>query len=242
MTDAAVLPWHEVGSRPVDGDRRRRRHASRSRRWSRWSPACRRGSPATRYVLTDAGDLPSVVRRRVDQTVVASQRVAAARQGRGAAGGAPDPRSGGAGVDRSCSTTTPTARTRRSARRPGRSWPRPWPRSSPELTSRSARGVAAHLALERGRRRRRRGPAPCRRGSAGAGRPWRAPRRAGSARTARGRRGRRARSRHRNRRGRTASPRGPPGQASGIGDHATCGVRRPRRRPGEPLDGARRRP
>jgi hypothetical protein len=30
--------------------------------------------PPTRYLLTDAGDLPSVVRKRVDQTVVASQR------------------------------------------------------------------------------------------------------------------------------------------------------------------------
>jgi hypothetical protein len=30
--------------------------------------------PATRYVLADRGDLPAVVRRRVDQTVVASRR------------------------------------------------------------------------------------------------------------------------------------------------------------------------
>ncbi|MCV2489761.1 hypothetical protein OF117_10345 [Geodermatophilus sp. YIM 151500] len=30
--------------------------------------------PAVRYVLDEAGDLPAVVRRRVDQTVVASQR------------------------------------------------------------------------------------------------------------------------------------------------------------------------
>jgi hypothetical protein len=31
--------------------------------------------PARRFALTDAGDLPATVRRRVDETVVASQRV-----------------------------------------------------------------------------------------------------------------------------------------------------------------------
>jgi hypothetical protein len=70
---AAVLPWHEVG------------HA----RWTATNdgggsfevvaleeaePGVQVRQPARRYVLTDTGDLPSVVRKRVDQTVVASQR------------------------------------------------------------------------------------------------------------------------------------------------------------------------
>jgi hypothetical protein len=70
---AAVLPWHEVG------------HA----RWMATNdgggtfevtalveaePGVQVRQPTTRYVLTDAGDLPSVVRKRVDQTVLASRR------------------------------------------------------------------------------------------------------------------------------------------------------------------------
>ena len=70
---AAVLPWHEVG------------HA----RWTATNdgggtfeitalveaePGVQVRQQPTRYVLTDAGDLPSVVRKRVDQTVVASRR------------------------------------------------------------------------------------------------------------------------------------------------------------------------
>jgi hypothetical protein len=69
----ALLPWHEVG------------HA-------KWSAATADGGtfavtpleevepgvqarrPIRRYELGDAGDLPAVVRRRVDQTVVVSQR------------------------------------------------------------------------------------------------------------------------------------------------------------------------
>jgi hypothetical protein len=73
VTDAAVLPWHQVG------------HA----RWTATNdgggsfevvalaevePGVQVRQPPTRYVVTDAGDLPSVVRKRVDQTVVASQR------------------------------------------------------------------------------------------------------------------------------------------------------------------------
>ena len=74
VTDAAVLlAWHEVG------------HA----RWTATNdgggsfevtalvevePGVQVRQPAKRYVLGDAGDLPSVVRKRVDQTVVASQR------------------------------------------------------------------------------------------------------------------------------------------------------------------------
>lgn len=72
VADAVVLPWHEVAE-------------------ARWSKAGDGGSfvvtalvevepgvqarrPQQRYLLTDAGDLPAVVRRRVDQTVVSSQR------------------------------------------------------------------------------------------------------------------------------------------------------------------------
>ena len=71
-TPARVLPWHEVGQ-------------------ARWSaagdggnftitplaevePGVQARGPAERYVLSDAGELPAVVRRRVDQTVVASRR------------------------------------------------------------------------------------------------------------------------------------------------------------------------
>jgi hypothetical protein len=73
VTDAEVLPWHEVAE-------------------ARWAasadgggsfvvtslvevePGVQARQPARRYVVTEAGDLPAVVRRRVDQTVVASQR------------------------------------------------------------------------------------------------------------------------------------------------------------------------
>jgi hypothetical protein len=37
-------------------------------------PGVQTRQPARRFVLTDAGDLPATVRRRVDETVVASQR------------------------------------------------------------------------------------------------------------------------------------------------------------------------
>ncbi|SFT82736.1 hypothetical protein SAMN05660657_03338 [Geodermatophilus amargosae] len=71
--DVGVLAWHEVGS-------------------ARWSatkdgggtftvsaltevePGVQAREPAERHALSDAGDLPAVVRRRVDQTVVASRR------------------------------------------------------------------------------------------------------------------------------------------------------------------------
>ena len=73
VTDAEVLSWHEVGSA----------------RWTATNdgggtfevtalveaePGVQVRQPATRYVVTDAGDLPSVVRKRVDQTVLASKR------------------------------------------------------------------------------------------------------------------------------------------------------------------------
>jgi hypothetical protein len=71
-SDVEVLRWHEVG------------HAT-------WAAAGAGGTftvtplaevepgvqarlPAQRHVLVDAGELPAVVRRRVDQTVVASRR------------------------------------------------------------------------------------------------------------------------------------------------------------------------
>ena len=68
-----VLRWHEVGSA----------------RWSATAdgggslaviplaevePGVQARLPQRRYVVSDAGQLPAVVRRRVDQTVVASQR------------------------------------------------------------------------------------------------------------------------------------------------------------------------
>ncbi|MGY1697041.1 MULTISPECIES: hypothetical protein [unclassified Geodermatophilus] len=71
--DVGVLRWHEVGAA----------------RWAATNdgggtftvtalaevePGVQAREPAERYALTDAGDLPAVVRRRVDQTVVASRR------------------------------------------------------------------------------------------------------------------------------------------------------------------------
>jgi hypothetical protein len=73
VTDAGVLPWHEVAEA----------------RWAATAdgggsfvvtslvevePGVQARQPARRHVVTEAGDLPAVVRRRVDQTVVASQR------------------------------------------------------------------------------------------------------------------------------------------------------------------------
>lgn len=73
VADSAVLPWHQIG------------HA----RWSATSdgggtfavtplaevePGVQARRPVVRHELTDAGDLPAVVRRRVDHTVVVSQR------------------------------------------------------------------------------------------------------------------------------------------------------------------------
>jgi hypothetical protein len=72
VADVTVLRWHEIAL-------------------ARWTAAGEGGTftvtpltevepgvqarlPEHRYVLTDAGDLPAVVRRRVDETVVASQR------------------------------------------------------------------------------------------------------------------------------------------------------------------------
>jgi hypothetical protein len=73
VTDATVLPWHEVGSArwlaTTDGGGR-----FDVVRLVEVEPGVQTRQPEVRHVLTDAGDLPAVVRRRVDQTVVASQR------------------------------------------------------------------------------------------------------------------------------------------------------------------------
>lgn len=72
VPDGDLLPWHLVG------------HA----RWTaaetggafavtplvEVEPGVQSRGPVTRHVLEDAGELPAVVRRRVDQTVVASKR------------------------------------------------------------------------------------------------------------------------------------------------------------------------
>ena len=73
VADAAVLPLHEVAEA----------------RWSATAtgggsfvvtslvevePGVQARQPDARHLLDDAGDLPAVVRRRVDQTVVVSQR------------------------------------------------------------------------------------------------------------------------------------------------------------------------
>jgi hypothetical protein len=72
-SSGAVLPWHEVG------------HA----RWAATNdgggsltvtplaevePGVQARLPAVRHVLVDPGDLPAIVRRRVDQTIVTSRR------------------------------------------------------------------------------------------------------------------------------------------------------------------------
>ena len=73
VADAEVLPWHEVAearwSATDDGGGSFRVTALRE-----VEPGVQARQPERRHVLTDAGDLPAVVRRRVNQTVVSSQR------------------------------------------------------------------------------------------------------------------------------------------------------------------------
>jgi hypothetical protein len=73
VTDAEVVPWHEVGSArwfaTSDGGGR-----FEVVRLAEVEPGVQARQPEVRHLLSDAGDLPAVVRRRVDQTVVASQR------------------------------------------------------------------------------------------------------------------------------------------------------------------------
>jgi hypothetical protein len=73
VVDAEVLPWHEIGSATwmatADGGGR-----FEVVPLTEVEPGVQARQPEIRHVLRDAGDLPAVVRRRVDQTVVASQR------------------------------------------------------------------------------------------------------------------------------------------------------------------------
>jgi hypothetical protein len=73
VEDAEVLPWHEVGFArwlaTTDGGGRFEVVAL-----TEVEPGVQVRQPEIRHLLSDAGELPAVVRRRVDQTVVASQR------------------------------------------------------------------------------------------------------------------------------------------------------------------------
>ena len=73
VTDAEVLPWHAIGSAKwlatSDGGGR-----FEVVRLAEVEPGVQARQPEVRHLLSDAGDLPAVVRRRVDQTVVATQR------------------------------------------------------------------------------------------------------------------------------------------------------------------------
>ncbi len=73
VTDAEVLPWHQIGSAKwvatSDGGGRFEVVGL-----AEVEPGVQARQPEARHVLSDAGDLPGVVRRRVDETVVASQR------------------------------------------------------------------------------------------------------------------------------------------------------------------------
>jgi hypothetical protein len=73
VVDSTVLPWHEIGSArwlaTADGGGR-----FEVTSLEEVEPGVQARRPVVRHVLTDAGELPAVVRRRVDQTVVASQR------------------------------------------------------------------------------------------------------------------------------------------------------------------------
>jgi len=68
-----VLPWHEVGSArwaaTADGGGNLTVVAL-----AEVEPGVQARQPATRHVLADAGELPAVVRKRVDETVVDSRR------------------------------------------------------------------------------------------------------------------------------------------------------------------------
>jgi hypothetical protein len=68
-----VLPWHEVASArwTATGDGGGRFEVTAL---TEVEPGVQARLPVERHALSDAGDLPAVVRRRVDQTVVASHR------------------------------------------------------------------------------------------------------------------------------------------------------------------------
>lgn len=71
--DVGVLRWHEVGSArwaaTNDGG-----GSFTVTALTEVEPGVQAREPAERHALVDAGDLPAVVRRRVDETVVASRR------------------------------------------------------------------------------------------------------------------------------------------------------------------------
>lgn len=71
--EVGVLPWHEVGTArwmaTADGGGR-----FEVTPLTEVEPGVQARLPAERYAVSDAGGLPPVVRRRVDQTVVASRR------------------------------------------------------------------------------------------------------------------------------------------------------------------------
>jgi hypothetical protein len=73
VDDAVVLPWHEIAvarwSATGDGG-----GSFAVTPLTEVEPGVQARLPERRHVLTDAGDLPAIVRRRVDQTVVASRR------------------------------------------------------------------------------------------------------------------------------------------------------------------------
>jgi len=73
VEDAEPLPWHQIGSAKwlATGDGGGRFEVVPL---AEVEPGVQARQPEVRHVLSDAGDLPAVVRRRVDQTVVASQR------------------------------------------------------------------------------------------------------------------------------------------------------------------------
>ncbi len=71
--EVGVLAWHEIGSArwsaTADGG-----GSFAVVRLAEVEPGVQARQPAERYVLADAGELPGVVRKRVDQTVVDSRR------------------------------------------------------------------------------------------------------------------------------------------------------------------------
>ena len=73
VEDAGVLPWHQVAhaqwTAAAQGG-----GSFRVTPLADVEPGVQARQPEQRYVLTDADDLPAVVRRRVDQAIVVSQR------------------------------------------------------------------------------------------------------------------------------------------------------------------------
>jgi hypothetical protein len=70
---ANLLPWHLVGSARWAGTNDGG-GSFEVTALTEVEPGVQAREPVVRYVLTDSGDLPAVVRRRVDHTVVTSRR------------------------------------------------------------------------------------------------------------------------------------------------------------------------